>query len=193
MTPWILGTVGVLVASVFLAHNKLQRYRVECSNAWSHVDIQLARRHDLIPRLVETVRSSMEHESSVLTQVTASREEALASTERRGRLEAETGLSNLLNALTVRLKAMVEQVPSLSTGRNALLLQEELEATENRIAYTRAHYNDIVSNYNTLCERLPTNLVAALFGFEKQLLFPVPDRSRLVVHPEFRKVEAPSS
>jgi LemA protein len=170
MLPLIL--LALLVAAAILAagaYNGLVRLTNEVRNGWSQIDVQLRRRHDLIPNLVETVRGYASHERETLEKVTAARARAVAAGDPAERSLAESGLSAALG----RLLGIVEQYPDLEADQNFLALQEELTATENRIGFARQFYNDSVMRYNTRVATFPVNLVAALFGFSEEAFFEV--------------------
>lgn len=166
----IILAVGVLY--VVGIYNKLIRYKVEADNSWSQIDVQLKRRHDLIPNLVETVKGYMQFEKDTLTKVMEARAKAVGSGDMQNRMKAEGEISGFLG----RLFAVWENYPDLKANKNAMHLQEELTTTENRIAYSRGHYNDIVANYNALLEQFPSNQVAKMFGpFQKKVFFVIPE------------------
>src|SRR5208282_2947452 len=142
-------------------YNSLVRYRVEVDNSWSQIDVQLKRRHDLIPNLVESVKGVMDFEKSTLTQVMQARASAMGASNMTDRLKAENDITSGLG----RLMAVWENYPALKSNENAMALQQELTSTENKIAYVRGHYNDVVANFNALIQQFPSNLVAGPFGF----------------------------
>jgi len=159
---FILG-VFLLIAIYFISvYNQLVRYRVEVDNSWSQIDVQLKRRHDLIPNLVETVKGVMNFEKDTLTQVMQARASAIGATNMPDRMKAENDITTGLG----RLMAVWENYPTLRSNENASKLQEELTSTENKIAYVRGHYNDVVSNYNAIIQQFPSNLVAGPFHFQ---------------------------
>lgn len=166
----VVGLIGYLI----MTYNSLVRYRVETDNAWSQIDVQLKRRTDLIPNLVETVKGVMKFEKETLTQVMEARGRALGAKSQSDRLKAEGEISGFLG----RLMAVWENYPELKANRNALELQEELTTTENRISYSRGHYNDIVANLNTMTVQFPTNLVANMFGIKRREFFEMPDAEK---------------
>lgn len=168
MTVWIL-TALLLFPIVYcvVVYNKLVDYSVESANSWSQIDIQLKRRHDLIPRIVQTVKAAMEYEEGTLLELTEARANAVAEPDLLRRLAAEGKITALLE----RLSGVWEDYPSLKTDRNTWRLQRQLETTEDRIAYTRGYYNDIVANYNTLVEQFPSSLIARVAGFRKRRFF----------------------
>ncbi len=156
--------VFILVVILYLVsvYNNLVGYRVEVDNSWSQIDVQLKRRHDLIPNLVETVKGVMEFEKNTLSQVMQARANALGAGNPNDRLKAENEITNGLG----RLMAVWENYPALKSNQNATQLQEELSSTENKIAYSRGHYNDIVANYNTVIQQFPGALIAGPYGFQ---------------------------
>lgn len=161
---FILGVGLLLVLYLVSVYNQLVRYRVEVDNSWSQIDVQLKRRHDLIPNLVETVKGVMNFEKSTLTQVMEARAAAMGATNMNDRLKAENDITSGLG----RLMAVWENYPALKSNENASQLQEELASTENKIAYVRGHYNDVVANYNAVTQQFPSNLVAGPFGFTQR-------------------------
>lgn len=165
--------VLVIVLAVFIIgiYNGLVRQLNEVKNAWSQIDVQLKRRHDLIPNLVETVKGYAGHEKSTLEAVIQARSQAVAATGTAERMQAEHQLSGALG----RLMLLVEQYPDLKANQNFLALQEELTSTENKIGFARQFYNDTVMQYNTKVQSFPTNLVARPFGFSSEPFFEVED------------------
>jgi LemA protein len=177
MASWIFaGIVVLLVLYVVVIYNRLVRYRVQVDNSWSQIDVQLKRRHDLIPNLVETVKGYMEFEKETLQKVMEARSRAMGSPTMETRMEAEGEISGLLG----RLFAVWENYPDLKANQNAMQLQEQLTTTENRIAYTRGHYNDIVANFNTFTEQFPSNIIANTFRFVKKPFLDIPDLEKEV-------------
>jgi LemA protein len=178
MTWIILGFAGfaffviiVIVAIVAGIYNGLVRGRNETKNGWSQIDVQLKRRHDLIPNLVETVKGYASHESKTLESVIAARSQAMAAPSVDARIAAEGQLSQALG----RLMMVTEQYPDLKANTNFLGLQEELTSTENKISFARQAYNDAATTYNTRIETFPSNLIAGNFGFKPEPLFQVTD------------------
>ena len=167
----LLGIAVVAAIMAISIYNNLVRYRVESDNAWSQIDVQLKRRHDLIPNLIETVKGVMNFERDTLTQVMQARANALGAKNMNDRVKAEGEISGFMG----RLLAVWENYPQLKSNQNAIQLQEELSSTENRIAYSRGHFNDVTANYNTLTEQFPSNVMAGAFGFQKRVFFQVPE------------------
>lgn len=156
------------------AFNRFVAYRNERVRSWSQIEVQLARRHDLIPKLVEVVKGYMKFEKGLLEDVVRARASAMKARQSGQSIRAEGRLSILMG----NLLAVWEKYPDLKSNRHALELQRQLSSTENKIAYARGHYNDIVANYNALVEGLPSNLVAALFGFRAHEFFHLPEGKR---------------
>jgi len=168
---WIvLGIAAVLVLLVILLFNGLVRSRNRVDNAWSQIDVQLKRRYDLIPNLVETVKGYAAHESKTLEAVTAARTNAI-SAQQGGNVETQAKAENALSGALKSLFAVSEAYPDLKANQNFLQLQEELTSTEDRIAYSRQFYNDSVLNYNNKIQVFPRNILAGMFNFEKRTFF----------------------
>lgn len=169
----LLIIIAILVVIVFFAigiYNGLVRARNQVRNAWSQIDVQLNRRHDLIPNLVETVKGYMTHERETLEAVTRARQQALqVSGDVAARAEAENQLTQTLRSLF----AVAEAYPDLKANQNFLALQEELTSTENKISFSRQHYNDSVLTLNNRIEMFPSNIFAGMFGFSKETFFEV--------------------
>jgi LemA protein len=147
--------------------NRLVRRRNQVENAWGQIDVQLKRRYDLIPNLVETVRGYAGHERGTLEAVTRARTQAMAASGPAEQAAAENALSGALKTLF----AVAESYPELKANQNFLALQEELSDSENRIAYTRQYYNDAVLAYDNATSTFPANLFAAMFGFQARPYF----------------------
>jgi LemA protein len=158
---FVIVVLGVLTLYLVSVYNTMVRYRVEVDNSWAQIDVQLKRRHDLIPNLVESVKGVMDFEKSTLTQVMQARANAMGASNMTDRLKAENDITQGLG----RLMAVWENYPALKSNENAMALQQELTSNENKIAYVRGHYNDVVANFNALIQQFPSNLVAGPFGF----------------------------
>jgi len=168
----ILLAMGLLVVLWFFGgYNSLVRLRQEVKNAWSQIDVQLKRRHDLIPNLVETVKGYIAHERQTLENVTKARNQAVSATGLKDKAAAENVLTQTLRSLF----AVVERYPDLKANQNVLALQEELTSTENRISFARQFYNDQAMRLNTAIETVPTNFVASTTGFGKVEFFEIED------------------
>jgi LemA protein len=157
----ILIIAIVIVGWAVLAYNGLVSLRNQVQNAWRQIDVQLRRRHDLIPNLVEAVKGYMQFERDTLTQVVEARAKAISAPDQASRMAAENQITGGLG----RLLAVMENYPQLKSDQNVLKLQEELTTTENQIAFSRQAYNDAVMQLNTRIESFPTNLLANNFGF----------------------------
>ena len=168
----VIAVSVVLVLAVIAMYNNLVRGRKLVDNAWAQIDVQLKRRCDLIPNLVETVKGYAKHESGVFERVTAARSRAMSITGGSAdRIAAETELTGALRALNVQ----VEAYPDLKANASFLRLQEELSSTENKISFARQHYNDCATNFNTSIAVFPANIVAGLFHFQDAALWQIAD------------------
>jgi LemA protein len=167
----ILGVVGVILIFLVVTYNGLVGLRNQVKNSWAQIDVQLKRRYDLIPNLIETVKGYMKHERETLESVTKARNLAqqVASAGAGARAKAESELSSALS----RLLAVVENYPDLKANQNFLALQEELTSTENKISFSRQYYNDSVLRYNNKTQMFPSNFVASVTGFKAGEFFEV--------------------
>jgi LemA protein len=177
----VIGGAALLFAFwVIGAYNGLVTLRNRFKNAFAQIDVQLKRRYDLIPNLVEVAKGYMKHESGTLEAVIAARNTAYAASKAaaanpadasamKGLLSAESGLGGALS----RLMVVSEQYPDLKANQNMMQLTEELTSTENKISFARQAYNDAVTVFNTARERFPTNLIAGMFNFTEAQLFQV--------------------
>jgi LemA protein len=166
----VLVGVVVLVGGWLIAmYNGLIRFRNEVRNAWAQIDVQLKRRHDLIPNLVETVKGYMTHERETLENITKARSQAMGAQGVAERGQAESMLTQALG----QLRVVVENYPDLKANQNFLALQEELTSTENKIGFARQYYNDRVMKYNTRLQSFPTNVVAGAFNFRQEEFFEI--------------------
>lgn len=169
---WIvLGIVGLALLVSIVLYNKLVAVRNQTQNAWRQIDVQLKRRHDLIPNLVEVVKDAMGYEQETLRQVIEARNAAVRASGPAQAGAAETALTGAVG----KLFALMENYPDLKANQNVLQLQEELTATENKIAFARQFYNDSVMALNTAIESFPANLLARQFGFTQSAYFEVPE------------------
>jgi LemA protein len=179
MIAGVVGVLGLIVlvvvviaAMAVMIFNGLVGSRNRVQNAWSQIDVQLKRRHDLVPNLVNAVKGYLAHERDIVDRVTQARASAIAAGNNvAARAEAE----NALTAATRSLFAVAEAYPALQSSSNMLALQEELASTENRIAFARQHYNDAVLEYNTAQQTFPAMLFAAGLGFRTADAFAVED------------------
>ena len=165
----LLVIVGALVLIVVGMYNSLVTLRNRAENAWSQVDVQLRRRYDLIPNLVETVKGYAKHEREVFEKVTQARAAAIDAKTVKDQGQAENMLSGALKTLF----AVAEAYPDLKANQNFLMLQEELAGTESKIAYSRQFYNDIVMKYNNMQQVFPSNIIAGMFGFKPREYFEI--------------------
>jgi LemA protein len=176
MVVWlvIIAIIIVIVLWIIATYNNLVKERKKVENSWSQIDVQLKRRSDLIPNLVNAVKGYMKFESDTLEKVMNARARALGATNQKERLEAEGEVSGFLG----RLLAVVENYPELKANQNVMSLQEELSNTENKISYSRQFYNDITMKYNTAIEVFPSNLIAKLFAFKPFDFFKIPETEK---------------
>ena len=167
----VLGIVGLIILSFISMYNGLVSKRVRCREAWSQIDVQLKRRYDLVPNLVETVKGYASHEKETLERVIQARNSAISAGSVKEQAEAE----NMLTGALRQIFALSESYPDLKANDNFARLQEELTTTENKIAFSRQHYNDSSAVYNTARQKFPSNIVANMFGFEAQDYFELED------------------
>jgi len=169
----LLGIVAVVIIALVVMYNGLVQAKNSVKNAWSQIDVQLKRRHDLIPNLVETVKGYMKHERETLESVTKARQQAVdlsnASVADRAKIE------NFLSQTLKSLFAVSENYPDLKANQNFLGLQEEITTTENRVSFSRQAYNDEVLHLNNKTEMFPTNIIAGMFNFEEAEFFEIED------------------
>lgn len=165
--------VVILVVWVIAKYNSLVTFRNQVVNAWKQIDVQLKRRHDLIPNLVNAVRGYMEYEQETLQKVIAARNAAATAT---GVADAAAKEGALTAALS-KLFALAESYPNLKANENVRQLQEELTSTENKVSFSRQYYNDIATKFNIAQQLFPGNIIAALFRFQPSELFEVKDEA----------------
>jgi LemA protein len=177
----ILGIVVLLVIFVIGLYNSLVSLRNRIENAWAQIDVQLKRRYDLIPNLVETVKGYASHERETLEKVIQARNMAVSATGVEGQAQAENMLTGALKSLF----ALSEAYPDLKANQNFMQLQEELTGTEGRIAYARQFYNDSVYKYNTKIQSFPAVIIAGMFRFTEREYFEADDESRGPVQVQF--------
>ena len=173
----VLGIAVVLVLWFVSVYNGLVRLRNQVDNAWAQIDVQLKRRHDLIPNLLNTVKGYMAHERDTLEAIVKARTAAMAAQGPAQAGPAEAQLTGALRGLMVN----VERYPDLKASANFLALQEELSSTENKISFARQAYNDSVTTYNTRIQSIPENLIAGPAGFRPRDLFEVKDEAERAV------------
>ncbi len=169
----ILVIAVIIFIALISMYNGLVRLRNQVKNAWSQIDVQLKRRYDLIPNLIETVKGYMKHEKETLENVTRMRSQAMEASGVADKARAESNLSSALG----QFRVTVENYPDLKANQNFLALQEELTSTENKISFSRQNYNDQVLFFNNKTEMFPTNIIAGMFGFRKREFFEIEDSS----------------
>lgn len=177
----LAGIVVVFILWVVFLYNRMVVLRNRIENAWSQIDVQLRRRWDLIPNLVETVKGYAAHEKGVFEEVTKARS---AMTQAQG-VAAQGEAQNMITQALKSLFAVAEAYPDLKANQNFMMLQEELSGTESKIAYARQFYNDTVMAYNTLIQSFPANLLAGSFGFAEREYFPMEVAAREPVKVQF--------
>jgi LemA protein len=169
----IFGVILIVVIWLIAIFNALVRLRNQVKNAWSQIDVQLKRRHDLIPNLIETVKGYMKHERETLENITAYRSQAMEASSVGEKAKAE----GLLGGALGKLQIAVEAYPDLKANQNFLSLQEELTSTENKISFARQNYNDQVLFYNNKIQMFPSNVVAGMFSFTQEEFFELEDKA----------------
>jgi len=162
----ILAVVAVFVVGIY---NGLVQLRNRCDNSWAQVDVQLRRRYDLIPNLVETVKGYAQHEKETFQKVTEARAQALNA----GNVQEQGQAENMLTGALKSLFAVSESYPELKANQNFMMLQEELAGTESKIAYSRQFYNDTVMKFNTKQQVFPSNIIANMFNFQEKEYFEI--------------------
>jgi LemA protein len=181
VTIVVLAVVALVVIFLIVTYNRLVKLRNRIDAAWSQIDVQLKRRHDLIPNLVETVKGYAAHERETLEAVVVARRQAVDATGVENQAQAE----NLLTGALRQLFALAEAYPDLKANQNFLALQEELTGTEGRIAFSRQFYNEQTLAYDNARETFPTNAVAGMFKFEPREYFEIEEGSREPVRVDF--------
>ncbi len=172
----ILAVIGVFLLWMIVVYNGLVSLRNDVQSSWKQIDVQLKRRHDLIPNLVSTVKGMMEFEQDTLEKVVSARAKAVSAANPQSKAEAENVLTQALG----RLFAVMENYPALKSNQNVMHLQEELTSTENRISFARQLYNDLVANYLTKIQIFPNNLISSLLGFRREEYFTAEEAARAV-------------
>ena len=177
MVGWILlAILGLVLAWLILTYNGLVTIRNDVQSSWKQIDVQLKRRHDLIPNLVSTVKGAMEFEQDTLEKVISARAKAVSAGTPASKAEAENVLTQALG----RLFAVMENYPALKSNQNVTQLQEELTSTENRISFARQLYNDLVANYRTKLQVFPNNVISSMFNFQSEGYFGAEEADRAV-------------
>lgn len=171
----IIAIVVIIAIFVMVSYNGLVKYRNWVDESWSQIDVQLKRRHDLIPNLVNTVKGYAKHEQETLDRVVQARSQLVNGTPQE-RIEADNQMQGALKSIF----ALSESYPDLKANQNFLNLQEELSTTENKVAYSRQLYNKTVADYNIKRESFPTNMLAGMFNFNKKEQLTIPEADREV-------------
>jgi LemA protein len=177
----LLAVVGVPILFIISVYNGLIRLRNEVDNSFAQIDVQLKRRNDLIPNIVETVKGYAKHEREVFENVTKARAAIMGAKTVKEKADA----SNMLSSTLKSLFAVAENYPQLKANENFMQLQEELSGTESKIAYARQHYNDVVMEFNVRIQVFPNNLIAGPLGFAKRDMFSTPETERAVPKVQF--------
>ncbi|MBI4210461.1 MAG: LemA family protein [Candidatus Diapherotrites archaeon] len=177
----IIGIIAIAVIWLVLAYNGFVTLRNRIENSWSQIDVQLKRRYDLVPNLIETVKGYTKHEKETLKMVT----EARAAITKAGSPKEKMAAENMLSGALKSLFAVSEAYPDLKANQNFLMLQEELSGIESKLAYTRQFYNDTVLAFNTKVETLPDSIIASAFGFRKNEYFRIEEAARENVKVQF--------
>lgn len=184
MIEWIITIVIVLLVIILIAiYNRFVILRNRIDNAWAQIDVQLKRRFDLIPNLIETVKGYAKHEKKVFTEVTAARTALMNATSLKDKSKANDMLSGTLKSLF----AVAENYPTLKANENFMMLQEELSGTESKIAYARQAYNDSVLSYNTGIQMFPGSMIAGMFSFKAREFFKTDEAETKPVKVDFSK------
>lgn len=165
----IVAILAIIGIGIGMSYNEIVTLKENVSNEYSNINVQLERRADLIPNLVNTVKGYVEHEEKTIEMITSARENLLKADSVDEKAKANEDLDNALNALMV----IVENYPDLKANENFINLQDELAGTENRISTVRRDYNEAVKSYNTKIQKFPTNIIAKIFNFEKETYFEV--------------------
>jgi LemA protein len=182
----VIIIVAIIVIAILLfiySYNSLVRLRNRIESAWSQIDVQLQRRHDLIPNLVETVKGYAAHERQTLEAVVQARNSALQAQSQGPAAQAQA--ENVLTGALRQLFALAEAYPDLKANQNFLSLQEELTSTEDRVAYARQFYNDEVLKYNNKIQSIPANVIAGMFNFTQREYFDAEEGATAVPKVEF--------
>ena len=165
----IAAILALIIISIIAIYNSLVRLRNQVDNSWSQIDVQLKRRHDLIPNLVETAKGYMQHERGTFEAITEARSRAMGANNVADAGKAEGGLTDALS----KFMLVVENYPDLKANQNFLSVQEELSSTENKISFARQNYNDQVLFLNNKTQMFPSNIVAGMFNFAKRDFFEI--------------------
>lgn len=173
----IIGIIVLLIIYAIVQYNGLVNQQNNMENAWAQIDVQLKRRHDLIPNLINTVKGYMHHERDTLDSVTEARSQAVSAGQGGGDMAGQAQAENALSETLRSLFAVSENYPDLKANQNFLALQEELSSTENKIGFARQFYNDAVMKLNNKIEMFPSNILAGIFNFREGEMFELEDRA----------------
>lgn len=181
VATWLIVIIAAaVVLFVIYIYNSLIRLRMRVKNAWAQIDVQLKRRYDLIPNLVDTVKGYMKHEKGVLEEVTKARTALMS-----GSVDKKAKASNQITEALKSIFAVAENYPQLKANENFKMLQEELSGTESKIAYARQFYNDSVMGFNQAIQVFPKNIFARLFGFHEDKFFGTEEAERKNIKVQF--------
>ena len=181
LTAIIVILVIIVIVTIIHMYNNLVGLRNRVKNSYAQIDVQLKRRNDLIPNLVETVKGYAAHEKGVLEEVTKARTDVMNATT----VEETSAADNQLTSALKTLFAVAENYPDLKANSNFQQLQSDLTDTEDKISYARQFYNDVVLKYNNACQQFPSNMLARLFGFKEETYFQVPESETAVPEVNF--------
>ncbi len=183
MLGWLIPLIIVVLIFLIIIglYNSLIRLKNEVKNSWAQIDVQLKRRYDLIPNLVETVKGYAKHEKGTFAEVTKARKMF----DQADTIKEKAAASNMMSDTLKSLFAVSEAYPDLKANQNFLQLQEELSGTENKISYSRQHYNDIVMKFNNKIQVFPNNIFANMLGFKDAEMFEAPEAERKNVKVSF--------
>ena len=180
---WIPAILAAVLVAWFIAtYNRLVRLRNQIRNAWHQIEVQLKRRHDLIPNLVEVVKDYMSYEQETLARVIDARGAAISAAGTAAQAKAENALTESLKSLF----AVVENYPDLKANRNVASLQEELTGTENKVSFARQYYNDSVMTFNNTIQSIPSNVIASVFDFRPSEYFDAGEEAKSVPKADLR-------
>lgn len=177
----LIAVIVLVVVALIFIYNRLVVQRNRVDNGWAQIDVQLKKRYDLIPNLIETVKGYAKHEKEVFENVTKARSQAMQATGVGDQSQAENMITGALKSLF----AVAENYPDLKANQNFMMLQEELSGVENKIAFARQFYNDTVMKYNTMIQTFPTNMIAGMLGFPEREYFEIEEASREPVKVQF--------
>ncbi len=173
--------MAIVVLAIVIIYNGLVRLKNQVENAWAQIEVQLKRRFDLIPNLIETVKGYAKHEKELMENITKARTNFMSAET----VQDKAAANNMLAGTLKSLFAVSENYPKLRANENFMQLQEELSGTENKVAYSRQHYNDIVMEFNTRIQSIPYNIFASMFSFKEKEMFEAPEEEKKPVKVKF--------